>query len=138
MEVELDQSDKKNVKNRVKVAIRVRPMIARELVTHERTCVDYLSKQEIVIGGDRQYKFDRVFRESSTQEEVYEESVRELIMGCFEGYNAAVLAYGQTGSIFHCYFRWENIHNGNQYNHYGLQRRRHDPEGHQRDLHGNR
>lgn len=34
MEVELDQSDKKNVKNRVKVAIRVRPMIARELVTH--------------------------------------------------------------------------------------------------------
>lgn len=34
MEVELDQSDRKNVKNRVKVAIRVRPMIARELVTH--------------------------------------------------------------------------------------------------------
>lgn len=83
MEIEVDQADKKSVKNRVRVAIRVRPMIARELVTHDRTCVDYLSKNEIVIGGDRQYKFDRVFRETSTQDEVYEESVRELIMGCF-------------------------------------------------------
>jgi hypothetical protein len=34
MEIEVDQSDKKSAKNRVKVGIRVRPMIARELVTH--------------------------------------------------------------------------------------------------------
>jgi hypothetical protein len=44
MEIEVDQSDKKNSKNRVKVGIRVRPMITRELVTHERTCIDYLSR----------------------------------------------------------------------------------------------
>lgn len=98
MDIECDPSERKAAKNRVRVAIRVRPMISRELLTHERSCVDYPTKGEIVIGGDRQYKFDRVFRESSTQEEVYEESVRELILGCFEGYNAAVLAYGQTGS----------------------------------------
>lgn len=24
--------------------------------------------------------------------------MKELVIGCFEGYNAAVLAYGQTGS----------------------------------------
>jgi hypothetical protein len=98
MEIESDPSERKAAKNRVRVGIRVRPMISRELLSHERTCVDYPSKGEIVIGGDRQYKFDRVFREGSTQEEVYDESVRELILGCFEGYNAAVLAYGQTGS----------------------------------------
>lgn len=29
---------------------------------------------------------------------MYEQCIRELVMSCFDGYNAAVLAYGQTGS----------------------------------------
>lgn len=56
------------------------------------------SKQEIIIGNERSFKFDRVFKESSAQEEVYDECIKDLVVGCFEGYNAAVLAYGQTGS----------------------------------------
>lgn len=34
MEIEVDQGERRNSKNRVKVAIRVRPMISRELVSH--------------------------------------------------------------------------------------------------------
>jgi hypothetical protein len=41
-----------------------------------------------------------VFQEDAQQSEVYNSCVRDLIMGCFEGYNAAILAYGQTGSTY--------------------------------------
>ena len=83
-------------KARVKVAIRVRPFIEKE--RHENGCIDFRSDAELVIGGDRSYKFDRVFREDSPQAAVYEQCIRELVLNCFDGYNAAVLAYGQTGS----------------------------------------
>jgi kinesin family member 27 len=56
------------------------------------------SKQEIVIGKERIFKFDRVFAGNSSQQEVYDDCIKDLVLGCFEGYNAAVLAYGQTGS----------------------------------------
>lgn len=45
MEIETDSPDKRNSKNRVKVAIRVRPMISRELVSHDRNCIDIPSKK---------------------------------------------------------------------------------------------
>ena len=73
-------------------------MIAREKVEGESACIEVKSAQEIIIGGDRSYKFDRVFREDSPQGDVYDNCIKELVMSCFEGYNAAVLAYGQTGS----------------------------------------
>ena len=57
----------------------------------------------MVIGGDHSFKFDRVFREDSPQSAVYEECIRELVLNCFDGYNAAVLAYGQTGSTLFVY-----------------------------------
>ena len=46
----------------------------------------------------KQYKYDHVFGEHSSQEEIYNKCIKDLVLGCFVGYNAAVLAYGQTGS----------------------------------------
>ena len=34
---------------------------------------------------------------------MYEQCIRELVLNCFDGYNAAVLAYGQTGSTISGY-----------------------------------
>lgn len=87
--------------SRVKVAIRVRPFIAKELADTEESCVRTMNKCQIVLGRDREFKFDRVFEQGSGQVEVYGECVHELVMRCFDGYNAAVLAYGQTGSNCH-------------------------------------
>ena len=39
-----------------------------------------------------------MFDQDTAQEEVYEKCVKNLVLGCFHGYNATVLAYGQTGS----------------------------------------
>jgi hypothetical protein len=52
----------------------------------------------VVIGKDRSFTFDRAFDLNSAQAEVFELCVKNLVLGCFAGFNATVLAYGQTGS----------------------------------------
>ena len=44
-----------------------------------------------------EYAFDRVFDESSSQEDVYFET-KPLVRSVLDGYNVCVFAYGQTGS----------------------------------------
>ncbi|KAG4305269.1 hypothetical protein PORY_001439 [Pneumocystis oryctolagi] len=46
---------------------------------------------------DIRYAFDKVFDENATQEIVYENTVKPLLDGILEGYNATVFAYGATG-----------------------------------------
>ena len=46
----------------------------------------------------REFPFDGVFDEASTQEDVYKSEALPLVARCFDGYNSTVLAYGQTGS----------------------------------------
>ena len=44
------------------------------------------------------FQFDKVFDTDSQQEAIFETCTKNLILGCFHGYNATILAYGQTGS----------------------------------------
>jgi hypothetical protein len=48
--------------------------------------------------GEKQFQFDRVFSSDSSQQEIFDACARNLVLGCFVGYNATILAYGQTGS----------------------------------------
>lgn len=47
-----------------------------------------------MIGKDRSFTFDKVFEIGTKQEDVFEGCVKNLVLGCFSGYNATVLAYG--------------------------------------------
>jgi hypothetical protein len=47
---------------------------------------------------DRTFTFDKTFDMTTNQESVFESCVKNLVLGCFSGFNATVLAYGQTGS----------------------------------------
>jgi kinesin family protein 18/19 len=40
------------------------------------------------------YVFDRVFNQEATQSMVFEQSVKPLLGGVLDGYNATVFAYG--------------------------------------------
>jgi hypothetical protein len=51
--------------SRVRVAIRVRPFIAKEIANTENSCVCTTGKTSIVLGRDREFKFDRVFDQNS-------------------------------------------------------------------------
>jgi hypothetical protein len=46
--------------------------------------------------GDKVFHYDHVFDEQSTQDVIFDCGVREMVEGCFEGFNATVFAYGQT------------------------------------------
>lgn len=44
------------------------------------------------------FTFDYVYNENSTQEFVYENTAKNAVLSVLEGYNATILAYGQTGT----------------------------------------
>jgi hypothetical protein len=83
----------------VRVALRVRPQLARERIEMCKICT-YVTPNEpqVTLGHDKSFTFDHVFDTMSHQEDVFNSCVRNLIDGCLNGYNATVLAYGQTGS----------------------------------------
>ena len=83
--------------SRVKVLVRIRPLLQREILNGDVECVKAITGEGLVL-GNRHYHFDRVFDQSSSQEDIYSSQIRKLVTGCFEGYNATLLAYGQTGS----------------------------------------
>ncbi|KAM6289413.1 kinesin-like protein KIF27 [Aegotheles albertisi] len=83
----------------VKVAVRVRPLLPKEVLHNHQVCVRLVPHtQQIIIGKDRVFTFDFVFGKNSTQEEVYTVCIKPLLVSLTEGYNATVFAYGQTGS----------------------------------------
>ncbi|XP_068784194.1 kinesin-like protein KIF27 isoform X2 [Struthio camelus] len=83
----------------VKVAVRIRPLLSKEVLHNHQVCVRFVpNTQQIIIGKDRVFTFDFVFGKNSTQAEVYTTCIKPLVMSLTEGYNATVFAYGQTGS----------------------------------------
>lgn len=44
------------------------------------------------------FKFDYCYDEDSTQAYVYENTAKPAVISTLEGYNATILAYGQTGT----------------------------------------
>ncbi|XP_036721413.1 kinesin-like protein KIF21A isoform X15 [Balaenoptera musculus] len=83
----------------VRVAVRIRPQLAKERIEgcHICTCVTP-GEPQVFLGKDKAFTFDYVFDIDSQQEQIYTQCIEKLIEGCFEGYNATVFAYGQTGA----------------------------------------
>lgn len=76
----------------------MRPLVGRELRDgNKRLCTETPDIDRIQIGS-KEFNFDRVFDMDAYQEDVFDICTRNLILGCFGGYNATILAYGQTGS----------------------------------------
>jgi hypothetical protein len=83
----------------VKVCVRGRPLLPRELASNAKKCVRFSDDcKEVTIGRDRKYTFDYAFGEHTPQASIFREVIQPLVDGCFQGFNATVLAYGQTGS----------------------------------------
>ncbi|KAM4807979.1 kinesin-like protein KIF27 [Rhinophrynus dorsalis] len=83
----------------VKVAVRVRPLLSKEILHNHQICVRLVpNTQQVIIGKDRSFTFDFVFGKTSSQDNVYSSCIKPLLVSLIEGYNATVFAYGQTGS----------------------------------------
>eukprot|EP00884_Botryococcus_braunii_P022705 jgi/Botrbrau1/9118/Bobra.0305s0022.1 len=104
-----------------KVVVRVRPPLLRELQgyrPYEDAVLVHPSNQLItlseriqsvsssgtsitpsgIVSATYQFAFDHVFGPESSQEEVYSTSARASVFSTLQGYNAAIIAYGQTGT----------------------------------------
>uniref|UniRef100_A0A0N4ZKL2 Kinesin motor domain-containing protein n=1 Tax=Parastrongyloides trichosuri TaxID=131310 RepID=A0A0N4ZKL2_PARTI len=84
--------------DKVKVVVRVRPQNeVKESSYHIVTKVNEEYNQ-INIPIDKTYTFDKVFDICSQQTQLFEFCALPLINSAFNGYNATILAYGQTGA----------------------------------------
>lgn len=83
----------------VRVALRIRPLVPKEIGDGCKECIRCIpGHPQVVIGDHKAFTYDYVFETFSKQEDLYTRTVIPLLEGFFKGYNATVLAYGQTGS----------------------------------------
>ncbi|KAG7377071.1 hypothetical protein PHYPSEUDO_012226 [Phytophthora pseudosyringae] len=86
------------------VAMRIRPMLPRELARNAATCVHRPKEAENTIAlsdgatGERKFTFDHVFPQATKQTELYGEALQPWMASFLQGFNVTVIAYGQTGS----------------------------------------
>ncbi|XP_066943400.1 chromosome-associated kinesin KIF4A-like [Macrobrachium rosenbergii] len=84
----------------VRVAVRIRPLVPKEIREGCQECIDVIdgSSQIVINGTDKAFTFDFAFPSNTSQCYVYDSSVKSVVKNLFKGYNVTVLAYGQTGS----------------------------------------
>ncbi|KAL0209050.1 hypothetical protein P9112_011637 [Eukaryota sp. TZLM1-RC] len=94
--------------SRIRVIVRLRPPVQEDYendlcepfknivrINQDRSSVTLLSPTGV---SEREFRFDSVFDSSADQEDVYVASSSEVVMSALNGYNGAILAYGQTGT----------------------------------------
>merc|ERR1719174_1107080 len=82
----------------VSVGARIRPLFPREVQDGATNCLSVHEGRTGAVGNPRTFTFDRAYDSRATQEEVYQAQVQPLVDAVVSGYNAAVLAYGQTAT----------------------------------------
>jgi hypothetical protein len=80
---------------RVRVAVRVRPLVAKERAEKARLCITVHAPPadetappqpgSLTIGKDRRFTFDHVYGQTASQHEIFTQCVTPLLQGCFQG-----------------------------------------------------
>ncbi|XP_048586008.1 kinesin-like protein KIF16B isoform X2 [Nematostella vectensis] len=97
----------------VKVAVRVRPLNKRERDMKANVCIHMEDKKTVITnfhapgGGEdsKDFTFDHSYwsadsndKHFASQEQVFDDLGTDVLGAAFEGYNACIFAYGQTGA----------------------------------------
>ena len=70
----------------VRVAVRIRPQLAKEIIDACKTCVSKTPEEpQVWMGSNKAFTYDFVYDTQSEQQDVYQDTVSDLIEGCFEG-----------------------------------------------------
>lgn len=82
----------------ISVAVRLRPMIEKELTARYWPRWGTLDSNVYEIDGSRKFVFDKVYSIQTTTEDIYEDIGEPVVIKCMEGFNGCIFCYGQTGS----------------------------------------
>ena len=70
----------------VRVALRIRPLVPKELNEGCRECVEVIpGAPQIIIGKDKAFTYDYVYSSTSSQDEIFSDCVNSLVEGIFKG-----------------------------------------------------
>ena len=91
---------------RIQVFLRLRPMNKLELFRRSKNCIvvhpyNFHKKQVTVdshLDGEHEFSFDEVFEEVDSDQLVYDRAVSPLASKFMDGYNVALVAFGQAKS----------------------------------------
>lgn len=85
----------------MKVIVRCRPFLSSEIRLGEKSCLTIdKDTNQVSLLRDRHtkeyksFRFDGVFDEYSSQQDVYSEAAFTVVEKAFTGYNGTVFAYG--------------------------------------------
>uniref|UniRef100_A0A8D2NHH4 Kinesin motor domain-containing protein n=1 Tax=Zonotrichia albicollis TaxID=44394 RepID=A0A8D2NHH4_ZONAL len=79
---------------------QIRPQLPKEKIEGCHICTSVTpGEPQVLLGKDKAFTYDFVFDLDTWQERIYTTCMGKLIEGCFEGYNATVLAYGQVWAL---------------------------------------
>lgn len=83
----------------IQVAVRVRPMLPKELLWSCQECVAVVpGSTQVIVSPGKVFAFDYAFGPSASQDEVYRSCIQPMVQSVLDGYNATVFCYGETGS----------------------------------------
>ena len=84
--------------SQVRVGVRIRPLTSKESSKGGQAIVTGNAFDHTVsLSTKRKFTYDSIFHSNVTQTELYEDLSPPLLDAFLNGYNATVLAYGQTG-----------------------------------------
>ena len=76
----------------LKVAVRARPLIPKELDEGCQSCLTFApGEPQIILGKNRAFTYDYVFKPTDQQIPVYEDAVKPLLVHIFKGIYLSLL-----------------------------------------------
>ena len=83
--------------SQVRVGVRIRPLTPKETSEGGKVVVDGNAFHRTVELGKRKFTYDSVFHSTVSQSDLYSNVAPPLLDSFLNGFNATILAYGQTG-----------------------------------------
>ncbi|XP_060523746.1 kinesin-like protein Klp68D [Cylas formicarius] len=103
-----NSTDRNSNNESVQVIVRCRPLSLKEQEQECSNIVKVYSNRGVIEVENLKAKtenernkiftYDAVYDEISTQQSIYDETIRPLVVSVLDGYNGCVFAYGQTGT----------------------------------------
>lgn len=70
----------------VRVAVRARPLILREISEGCQQCLQFVpGEPQVILGRDKAFTYDYAFGPTDSQKKLYDEAVSGLVEGIFKG-----------------------------------------------------